>query len=61
MNKLPIPLSVFIFILFFSPYAQANNFGVCRGLLHPIDSQVAIVKARGGAWEAFEKSGKKNL
>ena len=55
MSKLPIPLSVFILILFFSPYAQANNFGVCRALLHPIDTQVASVKAQGGAWEAFEK------
>ena len=55
MNKLPIYLTLFILILFFSSSAQANNLQVCRGLLHPIDNQVASVKAQGGAWEAFEK------
>ena len=55
MNKLPTSLSVFILILFCTPCAQANNFEVCRALLHPIDNQVASVKAQGGIWEAFEK------
>ena len=57
MNKLPIFHSVFILTLCFSSFAQANNFEVCRGLLQPIDNQVASVKAQGGAWEAFEKRG----
>jgi hypothetical protein len=34
--------------------AQANS-KTCYAMLHPIDTQVASVKAQGGAWEAFEK------
>jgi len=33
---------------------QANS-KTCYAMLHPIDTQVASVKAQGGAWEAFEK------
>ena len=55
MNKLPISLSVFILSFFCSSYARGSNLEVCRALLHPIDNQVASVKAQGGAWETFEK------
>ena len=55
MNKLPICLSVFFLTFFCSPEARSNNLEVCRALLHPIDNQVASVKAQGGAWEAFER------
>ena len=34
--------------------AQAN-IKTCYAMLHPIDTQVASVKAQGGVWEAFEK------
>ena len=34
--------------------AKANS-KTCYAMLHPIDTQVASVKAQGGAWEAFEK------
>ena len=55
MNKLPISLSVFVLTFFCGPEARSNNLEGCRALLHPIDNQVASVKAQGGAWEAFEK------
>ena len=55
MNKLPISLSVFVLTIFCGPEARSNNLEGCRALLHPIDNQVASVKAQGGVWEAFER------
>jgi hemerythrin len=45
---------IIIFTLFFVQAARANSQG-CYALFHPIDSNVASVKAQGGVWEAFEK------
>ena len=54
MNKLPISLSVVVLAFFCSTEARSNKLE-CLALLHPIDNQVASVKAQGGVWEAFEK------
>ena len=56
MKKLRIIVVIFAFILFFAHahIIQANTEN-CIQLLHPIDTQVASVKAQGGIWEAFEK------
>jgi len=56
MKKLLAIVVIFASILFFPPIpsVQANTQS-CKQLLHPIDNQVASVKAQGGAWEAFEK------
>ncbi|MEK9627756.1 MAG: hypothetical protein VW455_01910 [Nitrospinota bacterium] len=55
MKKLPILIVLFFLIVYPGPPAQANNTEICYKLLHPIDNQVASVKAQGGVWEAFEK------
>ena len=54
MNKLPISLSVVVLAFFCSTEARSNKLE-CLALLHPIDNQVASVKAQGGVWEAFER------
>jgi hypothetical protein len=44
------------FILILVPiHAVQANSKICYTMLHPIDTQVASVKAQGGVWEAFEK------
>ncbi|MBM14688.1 MAG: hypothetical protein CMH75_01125 [Nitrospina sp.] len=56
MKKLRIIVVIFAFILFFAhAYIVLANTENCIQLLHPIDTQVASVKAQGGIWEAFEK------
>ena len=57
MKKLLAIVVIFASILFFPPIPsiQANTQS-SKQLLHPIDNQVASVKAQGGAWEAFELS-----
>ena len=58
MKKLLKSFRIFFpfFILILIPvHAVQANSKTCYALLHPIDNQVASVKARGGAWEAFEK------
>ncbi len=48
-------LSVPILAILFAGVAQAKKHKPCYGLLHPLDSKVASVKAQGGVWELFEK------
>ena len=44
-----------VVLAFFCSTEARSNKLECLSLLHPIDNQVASVKAKGGVWEAFEK------
>jgi hypothetical protein len=45
----------FLILILVSIHTAEANSKTCFAMLHPIDTQVASVKAQGGVWEAFEK------